>query len=299
LANPNNFLTNQIVTYEALDVLENTDRASRIINREYSDQFKFGGAVLGQTLSIRKPARYIGRLGQAVAIEGITETYVPLTLAFQRGVDTQISSQDLELRIDDYRNRILKPQIARLANLIDQDVCLLAQGLSNQVGTPGVTPNSLTTYLSAKTTLDNQACPMDGERHMILNPAAESSIVDALKGLFQDAEEIKQQYLEAEMGRSIGFDWAMDQNIAVLTVGTLAGTPISIVCAYRTPAPVHEGPARAMFSALRAAKIPAELHVFEVGGHGFGLHLAEGKPVGAWPDLFLAWAATHDFAAIR
>lgn len=55
----------------------------------------------------------------------------------------------------------------------------------------------------------------------------------------------------------------------------------------------------AMFGALRAAKIPAELHVFEVGGHGFGLHLAAGKPVGTWPDLFLAWAATHDFAAAR
>jgi acetyl esterase/lipase len=53
----------------------------------------------------------------------------------------------------------------------------------------------------------------------------------------------------------------------------------------------------AMFGALRAAKIPAELHVFEVGGHGFGLHRAEGKPVGAWPDLFLAWAATHGFSA--
>lgn len=220
----NTLLTNQVITYETLDVLENTDRASRIINREYDDQFKFGGAVLGQTLSIRKPARYVGRLGQAVSIEGITEQYVPLTLAFQRGVDTQVSSQDLELRIDDYRTRVLKPQIARLANLIDQDVCLLAQGLSNQVGVPGTTPSALTTYLSAKTLLDSLACPMDGDRHMILNPTAESTIVDALKGLFQDSEEIKQQYLEAEMGRSIGFDWSMDQNIAVLTVGTIASS---------------------------------------------------------------------------
>jgi acetyl esterase/lipase len=55
----------------------------------------------------------------------------------------------------------------------------------------------------------------------------------------------------------------------------------------------------AMFGALRAANIPAELHVFEVGGHGFGLHLADGKPVGAWPDLFLTWAATHGFSAGR
>jgi hypothetical protein len=49
--------------------------------------------------------------------------------------------------------------------------------------------------------------------------------VDSLKGLFQSAEEIKQQYLRGEMGRSIGFDWAMDQNIYVHTVGTLGGTP--------------------------------------------------------------------------
>ena len=220
----NSFLTNQIVTYEALDVLENTDSASRIINKEYSDQFRFGGAVLGQTLSIRKPPRFIGRLGQAVAIEGITETFVPLTLAYQRGVDTQVSSQDLQLRIDDYRNRILKPQIVRLSNLVDQDVCQLAQGLNNFVGTPGTTPTALTTYLAAKTRLDMNAAPMDGERNVINNPAADASIMDNLKGLFQSASEIKEQYLSGSMGKTIGADWYMDQNVYVQTVGTLGSS---------------------------------------------------------------------------
>jgi hypothetical protein len=60
---------------------------------------------------------------------------------------------------------------------------------------------------------------------MFLNPAAESSIVDNLKGLFQAANEIREQYLSGMMGRSIGFDWYMDQNIYVHTVGTLGGTP--------------------------------------------------------------------------
>ena len=46
----------------------------------------------------------------------------------------------------------------------------------------------------------------------------------------------------------------------------------------------------AMFKALRRAKVPAELHVFESGSHGFGLRLAKGKPASAWPDLFLHWA---------
>jgi hypothetical protein len=222
----NTFLTNSIITMEALDVLENTDMMARIINKEYSDQFKFGGAVLGQTLNIRKPARFIGRLGQAANIEGITEQYVPLTLSFQRGVDTQVSSQDLILNIDEYRERILKPEIARLANLIDQDVCGLAQGLANFVGTPGTTPSALSTYLSAKTRLDSNACPMDGDRHVINGPVADASMVDNLKGLFQASDEIKQQYLQGTMGRTIGADWALDQNIFVQTVGTLGGTPI-------------------------------------------------------------------------
>lgn len=221
----NTFLTNQVITYDALDVLENTYGVSKYINSEYSDQFRFGGAVLGQTLSIRKPPRYVGRLGQAVSIEGNTETYVPLTLSYQRGVDTQVSSQDLTLSIDNYRQRFLKPQIVRLSNLIDQDVCGLAQGLAQSVGVPGTTPSALSTYLAAKTKLDNLAAPMDGDRYMFLNPSGEASIVDNLKGLFQAADEIKRQYMEGTMGRAIGFAWKMDQNIYVHTVGTISGTP--------------------------------------------------------------------------
>lgn len=51
------------------------------------------------------------------------------------------------------------------------------------------------------------------------------------------------------------------------------------------------------FGKLRDAKVPSELHVFEQGGHGFSLHWAQGKPCGAWPGLFLAWAAAHGFGA--
>lgn len=224
----NTLLTNSIITFEALDVLENTDAVLMNLNSEYSDQFEFGGAVLGQTLRIRKPPRYLGRLGQAVQIEAITETEVPLTLSFQRGVDTQVSSQQLTLDLDNYRTRVLKPQIARLSNLIDQDCCNLAQGLNNWVGTPGITPAALSTYLAAKVKLDNMAAPAD-DRQMFLNPAADASLMDNLKGLFNSVSEIKGQYETGSMVKSntIGADWYMDQNIFVQTVGALGvSTPI-------------------------------------------------------------------------
>jgi len=44
-----------------------------------------------------------------------------------------------------------------------------------------------------------------------------------------------------------------------------------------------------LFDALRAKKVPTELHVFEEGGHGFGLRFAVGKPVAAWPQITLKW----------
>jgi len=48
-----------------------------------------------------------------------------------------------------------------------------------------------------------------------------------------------------------------------------------------------------MFTALRARKIATEMHVFEEGGHGFGLRSIAGKTVAAWPDLFVAFAKKH------
>ncbi len=54
----------------------------------------------------------------------------------------------------------------------------------------------------------------------------------------------------------------------------------------------------AMHQALLAQRVRSELHVFEEGGHGFGLRFVRDKPAGAWPMLFRAWAARHGvFAA--
>ena len=51
----------------------------------------------------------------------------------------------------------------------------------------------------------------------------------------------------------------------------------------------------AFYQKLQEAKIASQMHVFEAGGHGFSLHWAQGKPCGAWPELFLSWAGTHGF----
>ena len=47
----------------------------------------------------------------------------------------------------------------------------------------------------------------------------------------------------------------------------------------------------AFHAALLAAKRPAELHVFDEGGHGFGVRAPRILPVSHWPELFSAFAA--------
>lgn len=46
-----------------------------------------------------------------------------------------------------------------------------------------------------------------------------------------------------------------------------------------------------LYDALRAAGVPATLHLFEAGGHGFGLRGIEDTPLEAWPSLVLVWGA--------
>lgn len=49
-------------------------------------------------------------------------------------------------------------------------------------------------------------------------------------------------------------------------------------------------------AALKDKGIRVETHLFEHGGHGFGLRKAIGKPVEAWPELWRAWARTTALA---
>jgi hypothetical protein len=214
-----------MITREALRVLENNLRFTKYVRRDFDDSFGRAGAKIGTVLNIRKPARYVGRTGQGLSIEDATETLVPLVLNIQRGVDIAFTSQDLGLSIDDFSDRFIRPAIANVANNVDADGLKQYVNVFNEIGTPGTVPNALLTYLQAGQRLDEEATPRDDMRSLVISPAMQATIVDTLKGLFQESTEIARQYEEGTMGRSIGFKWSMDQNVQVNTIGVLGGAP--------------------------------------------------------------------------
>jgi acetyl esterase/lipase len=55
--------------------------------------------------------------------------------------------------------------------------------------------------------------------------------------------------------------------------------------------PVHVENSTVYFLALKNAKVPAEMHLYAEGGHGYGLRRTE-LPVTGWPRLVEAWLQT-------
>lgn len=53
-----------------------------------------------------------------------------------------------------------------------------------------------------------------------------------------------------------------------------------------------------LYTALTKAKVPAELHLFTRGGHGYGLRPAE-EPVTYWPDQAADWLSSMGFNKTR
>ena len=226
----NQLLTIQMITNEALAVLENELTFTKFVNRQYDSSFGKSGAKIGNTLNIRKPPRYIGRTGAAISIEDAVETSVPLALSTQRGVDIQFSSTDLALSIDDFSERFIKPAIVSVANAIDLDGLTLATNSTyNTFGTTGAgLPNgsykAVDYPLQAGVKLDQNSTPRSANlRSIVWDPASQAAMVSGLSGLFNAPTEISQQYQTGNMGKALGFKHSVDQNVLFHTVGNYGG----------------------------------------------------------------------------
>lgn len=223
----NTLLTISQITNEGLMVLENDLCFADHVNRQYADQFALVGAKIGYTVNVRRPPRYIGTTGPALSIEDTNETYTPVTLSTQFHVDVQFTTADMATSIDMFKERVLNPVIARVANKIDQDGTMwAAQNIANAVGTPGTALASTLPVLTAGAILDSQAAPRDGTRVLILDPYSHANMVNAVQGLFNPQRTISEFTEKGLIAKDfLGFDWYMDQNIVSYTVGAGGGAP--------------------------------------------------------------------------
>lgn len=221
----NEILTDAVIAKEALMIVENNLGITKKISRRYEAKFAREGNKIGDSLAIRLPVRWEGREGEQMVPEGVQERSINLKIDRMIGQDLSFSNVDLTLKIDQFRERYLDTACATIANRIDQAMCQQYVNVPNFSGTPGTVPSSLDPYFDASVGLSNFGVP-PGKRNFIISPRMEATIVNALKGLFNAVKAVSSQYDTGAMGHVIGFDWTMDQNVSLHTVGALGGTPL-------------------------------------------------------------------------
>jgi len=217
----NTLLTPDMITDEALVILHNNLAFARNVNRQYDSSFAQTGAKIGDTLRIRLPNRYTVTTGAAMLAQDTIETKVSLTVSTQKHVAMNFTSKELTLSIQDFSERIIQPAMAVLASAVDQDGLALYSNIYNSVGTPGTTPATSLVMLQANQKMNEFATPMD-RRNLIVNPAANASLVDGMKGLFNAATPISEQFKRGKLASNVlGYDTIdMDQNVAIHTTGS-------------------------------------------------------------------------------
>jgi hypothetical protein len=220
---PNTILTPTAVTRKALQILHQKLNFIGNINRTYDDSFANSGAKIGDSLKIRLPNEYTVRTGPNLSAQDTTETSTTLQIATQKGVDITFSSAELTLSLDDFSSRILEPAMSVLAANIEADALSMYKDVYNIVDNDGNAISFLNIMQGRKLLNDNLA-PMDNNRCALLSTDHTAKLVDALKGLFQDSNAIKQQYKEGMMGRTGGFDFYENTLLANHATGTAAKT---------------------------------------------------------------------------
>ena len=74
--------------------------------------------------------------------------------------------------------------------------------------------------------------------------------------------------------------------------------PVFLACAYNDRPDISEGLAEAYLK-FKKANVPAELHIYSMGGHGFGVRATNRNAVGSWLERFHDWLGDRGFLQSR
>jgi hypothetical protein len=212
-----------MVVRETARGYHNTRLFSGLISRKYNDEFAQEGAKVGETIFVRKPAKFRIRSGANQEIQDVVETKIPVTLPAQVGADFSFSTRELTLDIDsgkrEYSDRTIVPAGSAIASSKDAEgLQLAALNAGFTVVTPA-TP-SLADFTAAKAFLNKMLAPkgMDS-RFAIVGSDVESAVANEVKVLYNNAKEITTAIRENELHSIGGLTWASSDLVYVRTNG--------------------------------------------------------------------------------
>jgi hypothetical protein len=239
----NAFAVTDLVASEALRVAHEVAQFIGTVDRQYDDSFKQTGGKHGSTLRVKKPNQYTRRQGSRVmSVQDQDERTSTITVATQDGVDMRFNSQELIQSVsngaafNDLSERYIQPAVKTLVSGIESDfIAFATKATWNTAGTAGTPPTDLVAFGAARAKLNQNLAPKDGNRNIQYDSVNMGTIVNGLKGLFQDSSQIKEQYREGMIGRTAMADWYENDRMWTLTNGS------DVTCTMAAAAAVTDG----------------------------------------------------------
>ena len=224
----NVFVVTDLVAKESLRIAHEKLAMIGTVDRQYDAEFKLHGRASphGSTLRVKSPNRYTRRVGQAMEVQNQNEVAQTITVATLNGVDMGFNHQELMQSVDndgafdDLSKNYIQPAIAGMCSGIEADaIAFWTKATYNVAGTAGTALTDLVAVGSARAKLNQNAAPKDGNRYIQADSVTMGGMVNGLKGLFQDSQQIKEQYREGMLGRTAMADWYENDRMWSMTNG--------------------------------------------------------------------------------
>jgi hypothetical protein len=225
-------MTNTIATIDMLNrsaLKYAHEKLSFVGNCDMQFDASFDGSTKhGATLRVKNPAQFNVTSGtRAATVQSITDTTQTITVNSPYHVTFECTSQDLLQGIAYMDEEYIKPASQRLVAQVEAAaISDLTKAVAQTVGAgsytlaggyaPGTALTDLAAPSYAMAMLNGQCAPTE-DRCIVANSWAMGTMVNGLKGLFQDSTQIKKQYNEGMMGRTSMADWYANEKTWVLT----------------------------------------------------------------------------------
>lgn len=196
----------------------------RLINSDYENDAKQQGDAVNITVASAATTSSITPANTAPNPPDVTPTKVVLTLDQWEESAFQLSDKEIEniFSLPKYKSQQVAEHIKALCNKVNETVFDVYPGVYGFAGTAGTTPFATSTAeaTAARKVLNKQLAPLN-PRAFVLDPDAEASAL-GLRA-FQDASfrGDTSGVIEGQIGRKLGFQFAMDQQVPTHTAGTI------------------------------------------------------------------------------
>lgn len=269
---PNAFVVTDLVARESLKIAHEVSQFISTTDLQYDDSFKASGGKHGSTLRVKKPNQYVRRQGSRVmSVQDQDERSSTITVATQDGVDMRFNSAELIQSVssgaafNDLSDKYIRPAVMSLVSGIESDyIAFATKATWNTAGTAGTPPADLVAVGAARAKLNQNLAPKDGDRYIQYDSINMGTLVNGLKGLFQDSTQIKEQYREGMIGRTAMADWYENDRMWTLSNGS------DVTCTMAAAAAVTDGALSATnglaMTMASLAAAPATGAVFTVPG---------------------------------